>query len=166
MFNVFVDMDGVLADFDLSAKEVLGMHPQHFEDAYGTGEFWKRLHAEENFFLKLKPMNDAHRLMTGITEMGHLPIILTGVPRSQGCGLLPAQQKIIWANRYFPATPVITCPSREKRYHMKAHGDVLIDDLEKYQNLWLEHGGVFILHTSAEESLRALTGYTEQRALM
>jgi hypothetical protein len=35
-------------------------------------------------------------------------------------------------------------------------GDVLIDDYIAYQDLWEDAGGVFILHTSARDSLDRL----------
>jgi uncharacterized protein YfaT (DUF1175 family) len=35
-------------------------------------------------------------------------------------------------------------------------GDILIDDFDKYRHLWIEAGGIFIHHTSAAASIRAL----------
>ena len=35
-------------------------------------------------------------------------------------------------------------------------GDILIDDYLTYRHLWEEHGGTFIHHTSAKESLQQL----------
>ena len=32
-------------------------------------------------------------------------------------------------------------------------GDILIDDWPKYKHLWEEAGGIFILHTSAAQSI-------------
>ena len=41
--HLFLDCDGVLADFDAGAKHLLGMSPKAFEAKHGRGEFWKRL---------------------------------------------------------------------------------------------------------------------------
>jgi hypothetical protein len=51
--------------------------------------------------------------------------------------------------------PVITCMARDKHKYARA-GSVLIDDREKARAEWERVGGVFILHTSAESSLRQL----------
>ncbi len=84
--------------------------------------------------------------------LAHLqPIILTGCPR----GGWAESQKVAWAARHFPNVEMITCLSRDKRNHMKP-GDILIDDFLKYKHLWEEAGGIFIHHTSTNESLRQL----------
>ena len=41
--QLFLDCDGVLADFDAGARELLGMSSRSFEDRYGKREFWRRI---------------------------------------------------------------------------------------------------------------------------
>ena len=41
--RLFLDADGVLADFDRGACELLGLKPKAFIARYGRGPFWKRL---------------------------------------------------------------------------------------------------------------------------
>ena len=41
--HLFLDCDGVLADFDTGARLLFGMSPKSFEARHGRGEFWKRL---------------------------------------------------------------------------------------------------------------------------
>jgi hypothetical protein len=56
-----------------------------------------------------------------------------------------------------PNVHMITCRSREKRVHMhEGKHNIIIDDWPEYKPLWEEHGGTFILHTSAEDSLNEL----------
>ena len=45
--------------------------------------------------------------------------------------------------------------AREKHLHMKP-GDVLVDDFLKYKELWEDAGGVFVHHTSAEQTIAEL----------
>jgi hypothetical protein len=84
--------------------------------------------------------------------VAHLePTILTGCPK----GGWAEAQKDAWAARNFPGTPIITCMAWNKRAHCQP-GDILVDDTLKHRHLWEEARGVFIHHTSAAESLRAL----------
>ena len=56
--RLFLDADGVLADFDLSARQLLGMSPKDYIGAYGRGAFWKRLAKAKNFYGSLPEMPD------------------------------------------------------------------------------------------------------------
>jgi hypothetical protein len=47
---------------------------------------------------------------------------------------------------------MICCSSPEKKNYMKP-GDILVDDWPRYRDLWENAGGVFILHTSAVDSI-------------
>ena len=45
-WKVYLDMDGVLADFDQRFKDISGMEPKEFEDKYGTKAFWNLIDEE------------------------------------------------------------------------------------------------------------------------
>jgi hypothetical protein len=147
--QIYLDCDGVLADFDRGAEKILGAPPHAFEKRHGPGEFWKRLARAPDFFDSLEPMTDAMALYGAVRHLN--PIILTGLPR----GRWAEPQKRRWAERHFPGVEVITTAAALKREHCHP-GDVLVDDREKYRHLWEQEGGVFIHHTSAETSIQAL----------
>ncbi len=147
--QIFLDCDGVLADFDKGAAAVLGMPPRQFEKRYGLGRFWKRLAQAPEFYATLPMMPDALELYEGVRHTN--PVILTGCPR----GGWAERQKERWAAEHFPGVPIITCMARNKRDHSRP-GDVLVDDTLKHRHLWEEVGGVFIHHRSAAESLAEL----------
>lgn len=147
--RIYLDCDGVLADFDTAAEAILGQPPQVFEETHGSGEFWKRLARHGDFFGSLNPMPDAFELYAAVKPKK--PVILTGLPE----GDWAAPQKRRWARRYFPGVPVITTMAALKREHCHP-GDVLVDDRDHYRHLWEAEGGVFILHTDAKSSIRAL----------
>src|SRR5687767_573738 len=46
---LFLDCDGVLADFDRGAEQILGMRPDAFQKRFGNREFWKRLGKAPDF---------------------------------------------------------------------------------------------------------------------
>jgi len=78
MPNLFLDCDGVLADFDAGAKQLLGMTPAAFEARHGKGQFWNRIAKAPNFYGTLPEMADARRLFDGVKQLN--PTILTGLP--------------------------------------------------------------------------------------
>lgn len=147
--QLFLDCDGVLADFDRGAKAVLGLPPREFERRHDLKAFWRRLAQAPDFYAKLPLMPDAMRLFDAVRHLD--PIILTGCPR----GGWAEAQKERWAERHFPGTRIITCMAVDKRRHSQA-GDILVDDTLKHRHLWEEAGGIFIHHRDAESSIDAL----------
>lgn len=57
--HLYLDCDGVLADFDRAATELLHMTPRQFEQRHGLGEFWKRLARHQDFYGSLPLIPDA-----------------------------------------------------------------------------------------------------------
>lgn len=149
MKRLYLDCDGVLADFDAGFASKFGSAPQSFEDEHGTKAFWHTIKSSLNFFGTLPLMPDALELFEAVKHLR--PIILTGVPFGQWA----EHQKFKWRDTYFAGTPMVTCRSKDKRLYCQP-GDVIIDDLEKYKHLWEEAGGTFILHTSAADSIKQL----------
>ncbi len=147
--HLFLDCDGVLADFDAGAKHLLGMTPAAFEKKHGKGEFWKRLARARNFYGDLPEMADAQTLFLAVKHLK--PTILTGLP----LGRWAAPQKERWAAEHFPGVPIITTMARQKHLHMDP-GDVLVDDRENHRHLWEHAGGIFIHHKNAKDSLERL----------
>lgn len=149
MAQLFLDCDGVLADFDAGAAALLGMTPREYELRHGRGAFWKRLASAPDFYGTLPEMPDARILFDAVKHLR--PTILTGLP----LGKWAAPQKVKWAAEHFPGVPLITCMARDKHKHMKP-GDVLVDDRENHRAAYEAEGVVFVRHRSAEDSLRRL----------
>lgn len=153
--QVFLDCDGVLADFDAYATAYFGMNPREYERQMGSERFWAELEAKGDFYRNLPLMADARQLVDGVRHLS--PTILTGCPR----GNWAEAQKAAWAAEHFPGVPLVTCRSSEKRLHARP-GDVLIDDWHQHRARWIEMGGVWISHTDAASSLAALWAHYPQ----
>lgn len=149
MPHLFLDCDGVLADFDAGARALLGMTPAKFEARHGRREFWRRIAKAPNFYQTLPEMPDAHRLFDGVKQLE--PTILTGLP----FGNWAAAQKVTWAGTHFPGVPIITCLARDKHKHMQP-GDVLVDDRDNHRAAYERDGVVFVHHKNAADSLTQL----------
>jgi hypothetical protein len=151
--QLYLDCDGVLADFDRGATALLGMKPRAFEKRHGIGCFWQKLARAPDFYFGLPLLPDAMQLFEAARHLD--PIILTGLP----IGNWAAEQKVRWAARHFPGTRIITTLARDKRNHAKT-GDVLVDDQLKHAHLWEEAGGIFVHHHDAATTLRKLEPFS------
>jgi hypothetical protein len=148
--RLFLDADGVLADFDAGAKRLFGTSPAEFQARHGSREFWKRIAGANDFYGSLPEMPDARLLFDAVKHLQ--PTILTGLP----LGSWAAPQKVAWAAEHFPGVPIITCMARDKHKHMHS-GDVLVDDRENHRAAYEDAGVIFVHHKTAEDSLRQLT---------
>ena len=147
--RLFLDLDGVLADFDAGVEALLGMSAAAYERKRSKRDFWFRLMRADDFYGTLPEMKDARDLFDAVKHLK--PTILTGLP----IGKWAAPQKEHWVEEHFPGTPVITTMARDKHKHMH-EGDVLVDDRETHRAAYEEAGMVFIHHKNARSSLKAL----------
>jgi 5'(3')-deoxyribonucleotidase len=150
--KLYIDLDGVLADFDKAANEVLKTDNHHeFTFKWGNEETWKRLHADGQFFAKLPLMPDAIQLWNAVKHLK--PTVLTALPKSDSDRV--DTQKREWVRKYFYGAPVITCMTVEKPRHC-APGDILIDDRAVNLDAWKAKGGTYIIHYNSETTIGAL----------
>lgn len=153
--RIFVDLDGVLADFDKSAEAILRTNNIYkFEFIWGPDVFWDRLNKNPNFFAQMPLTSDARHLWSQIEHL--TPLILTALPRENAERV--DLQKRKWVHDKFnidAGTRVITCPTKEKPDYCKP-GDILIDDRAVNRDAWIAAGGTYIIHTSAVNTLTTL----------
>ena len=149
MTDFFVDLDGVMVDFERGYLIQYGHHP------HSVNEFlmWKNIKENISHWEQLPVMPGALQLWAYVAKYN--PTILTGCPR-MGYSLASDGKKVWCARELGSHVPVITTYSRYKPKHMKAPGDILIDDLQKNIDKWVEAGGVGILHVSAEQTIGKL----------
>jgi 5'(3')-deoxyribonucleotidase len=147
--RLYLDCDGVLADFDTAFEQRFGHQPRAYEAYHGTRVFWRDIQAEApDFYRTLPLMPRAQELVAAVAPLR--PIILTGCPM----GGWAEPQKLAWAAEHFPGVPMITCVAAEKRQYCRP-GDILVDDQTKYRDRWTGAGGVFIHYQGDVEATLA-----------
>lgn len=150
--QLWLDMDGVLADFDTAACAALGTDNTYkWEWIHGTKAFWAGLNANPNFFLDLPPMRDAWFLLESVRHLK--PKVLTALPKTGADAV--AVQKREWIARHIGDLEVVTCLTHEKPDYCQP-GDVLVDDRAVNRSAWEKRGGRYVLHTDALSSVREL----------
>lgn len=140
MRRLYLDLDGVLADFDRGYLEHFGKLPSEVSDE----ELWQNLNATPDFFDSLHPMKGAMLAFAGLRALS--PAILTACPRTNYHEA--AANKRRWVHRYLGQdVTVLPCMGgTNKPVFMHAYGDVLVDDMPKNVNAWRAAGGVGVLH--------------------
>lgn len=147
-FQLFVDMDGVIADFDKGYELLTGKSPKKTDDNID----WKLIDSVGGFYRDLPLMPDFNILWNFIKYFD--PILLSGIPKEVPSA---AADKRSWVTKYIgPSQPLITCLSKDKSLHIKSPGDILIDDWEKYMHIWTGKGGRWITHTDAQSTIKKL----------
>lgn len=151
-FKLFVDLDGVLVDFDKGVEEATGTVP----GKQAPGRMWALIARTPDFYAELDWMPDGRELWDRVLPLN--PTILTGLPR----GKWAEPQKREWCRRELgEEIEVVTCMSREKASKAdelteEEETPILIDDRESIAESWREMGGIFIHHRSAADSIRQL----------
>lgn len=151
-YRLFIDLDGVLVNFDAGVQLATGRLPEALTDR----QMWPVLARTPGFYEHLPWMPDGQELWAFCRS--HDPVIVTGLP----LGKWAEPQKRAWCIRELGAEiPVICCLSRDKgKRAAELLGPeelmVLVDDRLKVQAAWEDAGGQFILHTSAQASIVAL----------
>lgn len=154
--SLWVDLDGVLADFDLYCEQCFGFNPKR--DQPDPPNFWRNIEDHGSFYAQLPEMPGAKHLWVNLMHLHGTPTILSGVPASVPGVMV---QKRFWVRRFDPAARLELCLSKDK-YKFCRPGDILVDDWNKYRHLWEGAGGRFVLHKSADESIAAVKALLEE----
>lgn len=154
-FKLWLDCDGVLADFDSYFEQLAGEPSRGYEDKHGPKAFWKVVMSDPQFFTNLPLMPGAEQLVKAVRH--HKPTILTGVP----LGNWASPQKYLWKHKHrdlFDGIDMITCESRDKSLYMIPDMvNIIVDDWPKHQTTWESKGGTWVMHTSVDDSLEQLS---------
>ena len=158
MRTIYVDMDGVLADFDRFCVEHVGRSMETFAT---SAEGWESVKPWPNLYSLLKPMPDAYVLTKGIYDIIEdmdfdlIQVeVLTAIPK---IGRIPTAKddKRRWLMDYFPNdfdAFNIGPLAEHKQYHCTGN-DILIDDKLRNITQWREKGGIGIHHINAKQTL-------------
>lgn len=164
--KIYLDMDGVLADFDGAAREFCGLaqlQPGYKMTKEEDDLMWAKLKEVPHFYDRLEPMDGALDMFNKIN--GKFPgkvEILTGIPKPKRGITTAGEDKINWAHRYLSPTLKVNIVYREQKKDFCTGPDsILIDDREDNIELWRSAGGTGIVHVSPEKTLEELFRLTD-----
>lgn len=157
--TIYVDLDGVIADFDGRFKQVTGLTPDEFEAKHGIEEFWKIIDVDNKikFWVGIPLMPGAKDLIDFVKNYNYE---LLTAPSKQKSSILG---KRLWVKKHvgklFPSTPKINFRQAENKPRIKkqlTNQDILIDDKKSTIDSWNEKGGTGILYVSSTQVIDQL----------
>jgi phosphopantetheine adenylyltransferase len=148
-YKIYLDMDGVIVDFDKRFTDLAGMGPREYENSFGKEKFWNFIDSKEKgggvgFWVGMPWMPGGEALYNRVAQHNHA--LLSSPSRSESSKL----GKRLWKKKYTPTTDLILSLAANKKNY--ANGDsILIDDRESNIQQWREAGGIGILYKSPSQ---------------
>jgi 5'(3')-deoxyribonucleotidase len=149
---IYVDMDGVLADFEGALKDKLGLTM-----ADKKSKVWGSIkHHNDNvepWFYSLPMLHDAKQLMSFLQDNLNDVRILTA------SGSTPTDapaQKRKWVRDYFGSIKVNVVGASHEKAAFANENSLLIDDRSQSIDPFIAAGGIGILHTSAASTIATI----------
>lgn len=157
MTTLYLDMDGVVADFDEYAARTLGIPPS---SGIYPDEIWYKLASNERLYRDLIKTPYADQLVDECKDLAATKeynlLFLTAVPKGNDVPWA-FYDKVVWAQNYFPSIPVHFGPFSKNKWQHCQPGDILIDDRLSNIEEWKVAGGIAIHHTNIEATLYELS---------
>jgi len=150
MPHLFLDMDGVQADFFGRLAEEHGVqsykqipHPEQAINELANSSA-ERVY---NFFRELQPLPGGIRLINWL-KTNKIPFTVLSAPLRGPYASDSIKAKKEWLDQYNPGTSDSAIFTSAKYKHAKDGGrsNVLVDDFGKYLNAWDSAGGIAIKH--------------------
>jgi 5'(3')-deoxyribonucleotidase len=158
MTTIYLDMDGVVADFDEYAERILGPLPGH--NGIYPDDKWQKIAANPRLYRDLKKTHYADQLVEECKDFAatkeYALLFLTAVPKGNDIKWA-FYDKLIWAQNYFPGIAVHFGPYSVDKWHHCRPGDILIDDRPSNIDEWRAAGGIAIHHTAINSTLFELS---------
>jgi hypothetical protein len=148
-YKIYLDMDGVITDFDKRFTDLAGMGPREYESSFGKDKFWDFIDSKEKgggvgFWVGMPWMPGGPELYNRVSQHDHA--LLSSPSRSESSRIGKHQ----WKKKYTPSSKLILALARNKQNYADGN-NILIDDRESNIQQWREAGGIGILYKSADQ---------------
>jgi hypothetical protein len=152
---IYVDLDGVLVDFDRGFKDISGgVDKYDYVKQNGVEKLWKLINSQgQEWWENLNWMPDGTKLWSAI-ENKNVKVLTSGSTRNTGTMAINGKKNWV-ANHLGPIETIVVNSSHEKQKYARP-GDILIDDLYSNISEWTVKKGIGILHRNAEDTINKL----------
>jgi len=156
--KIYLDMDGVIADFNKRYKELYKIEPKE-ADTYKTFDKFFTMFIAERQFATLNLMPDAMELINYLRSL-KVPTEILSSTSSEKRDAEIREQKIEWLNNQNIEFPVNLVPGKRFKRDFSNSNSLLIDDTSQNIDQWRVEDGIGILHTDAITTIGILKMYT------
>jgi len=147
-YKLFVDMDGVLVDFDKGYEKLTGINMRG--KFVNDESFWNPINnAGYDFWINLEWMKDGKELWSYVEK--YKPELLSAPSRQDDSRV----GKHDWVKRELPGVHLILRTAKNKK-EFAAPDSILIDDRKENIESWIEHNGIGIHHISTKNTIKEL----------
>jgi hypothetical protein len=154
---IYVDMDGVLADFEKAYKQKFSISPKETRDNKSFGGYFDKFISDQEF-AKLDMMSDTPLLLAFLDTLSIPKEILSSTASEKShAAILP--QKQLWLKKHNIHYKENFVPGKKHKYKFATPNSIIIDDTKSVIDDWNKAGGIGILHTDAISTIAMLKMY-------
>jgi len=158
-YYIYLDMDGVVADFDKRFEDLSGMMPQEYVNKNGLNAFWDLIDEKHKvaFWRGIELMPGAEKLVSYVSQHPFEMLTAPSIKKQSIIG------KGLWikdkVGTLYSTKPKVTYRSAKQKHTVKPNltkFDILIDDKGSTIDNWNAAGGTAILYQSADQVINDL----------
>ena len=156
---IYLDMDGVVANFDKRFEDLSGMIPQSYVNKYGLDKFWDLIDEKHKvaFWRGIELMPGANKLVNFVSQYPYEMLTAPSVKKQSIIG------KSLWVKdkvgTLYPSQPKVTYRPAKLKHTVKPNltkYDILIDDKKSTIDRWNNAGGTAIFYINANQVIDEL----------
>jgi hypothetical protein len=154
---IYVDMDGVIADFSKRYKEKFKVTPEETRSNKEFGGYFEKF-INDREFQTLDMMWDTFMLLGFLNDLPIEKQILSSTARPDSHERI-APQKQKWLDFHRIDYKANFVPGKSLKYKFATPHSIIIDDTKSVIDDWNKAGGIGILHKNAESTIAMLKKY-------
>ena len=155
---IYLDMDGVIADFTKRYKELYRMEPKDAEKKKEFDKFFNEFIATGQF-ATLDLMPGAVEGLQFLRKHLTVPTQILSSTASEARYDAISKQKLLWLQLHNVTFTPNFVPGKRHKYKFAGPDKIIIDDTESVINDWKAAGGIGILHKDWPSTLVILRQY-------
>lgn len=155
--KIFVDMDGVIANFDKGYMREFGISPKETRNRKEFNGYFDKF-IDNKGFQNLEPMSDMKILIDFLNTLPISKEILSSTAREEYYDEL-SSQKSFWLDVQGINYKANFVPGKKHKYKWATPNSIIIDDTESVIDDWVNAGGIGILHKDAISTISILKMY-------
>lgn len=158
-YYIYLDMDGVVADFDKRFNDLSGMMPQDYVNKNGLNAFWDLIDEKHKvaFWRGIELMPGAEKLVKYVEQHPFEMLTAPSIKKQSIIG------KGLWVKdkvgTLYSTKPKVTYRSAKQKHTVKPNltkFDILIDDKGSTIDNWNAAGGTGIFYQNADQVINDL----------